>query len=255
MPESTLALRFFSVPIYSLALAVGIALSIGVGIRRMALRPGTVVDTCLGAFAGGVVGARIGHILLNWSYFADNLSDALRPGAGGLDWHGALIGGLIGLALVARWRKLALRDLLDALAPALPLLAFAGWLGCWAAVCGYGAEVDTLARYPAFAAETRDVYGIVAPRYNTQVFGMALALILLIFSIILVRRGWLSDRRFWLLLALLSAGMFVIGFFRGDYAPVVAGLRAHQVLDAIFFLWGVAQFVRGRTVARHPPKV
>ena len=251
MPESTLAFRFFTVPIYSLALALGIAVGIGIGVRRMPMRLGAVTDSCLGAVAGGIVGARIGHVLLNWTYFAANLSEALRPSAGGLDWHGALVGGLIGLALVGRWRRLALRDLLDALAPALPLLAFAAWLGCWAAVCGYGVEVDTLARYPAFAvAETRDVYGIVAPRYNTQVFGMALALALLILSVVLVRRGWLKYRRFWLLLALLSAGMFAIGFLRGDASPLVAGIRADQWLDAIFFLWGVLVVILSRQVAR-----
>lgn len=257
MPEPTLVFRFFTVPIYSLALTVGIALSIGIGIRRAALRRGAVVDLCLSAFAGGIVGARLGHVLLNWAYFADNLSEALRPSAGGLDWHGALLGGLIGLSLVARWRKLALRDLLDALAPALPLLAFAGWLGCWAAVCGYGAEVDTLAHYPAFAvAETRDVYGIVAPRYNTQVFGMTLAFALLLLSALLTQRGWLKYHRFWLLLALLSAGMFAIGFFRGDYAPVVAGIRADQVLDIGMLLWSIGALILNRWgEPRQPPKV
>lgn len=247
MPKSTLALPFVTVPIYSLALALGIALGVGIGIRRMAQRPGAVVDACLGALAGGIVGARIGHVLLNWSYFADNLSEALRPGAGGVDWHGALLGGLIGLALVARWHRLSLRDLLDALAPTLPLLALAGWLGCWAAVCGYGAEVDTLARYPALAAETRDVYGIVAPRYSTQVFGMALALGLFALSAVLIRRGWLKYRRFWLLLALLSAGMVGIGFLRGDSAPVIAGLRADQWLDGgtlVISFWFLARTKR-----------
>lgn len=240
MPDSTIAFRFFSVPIYSLALTVGIILSIGIGIRRSRLRVGTVIDLSLGAGVGSVIGARIAHVLLNWPYFADNLNEALHPSAGGLDWHGAVIGGLIGLALVAAVRRLKLRDLLDTLSPALPLLALAGWFGCWAAVCGYGAEVSTLAYYPAFAvAETRDVYGIVAPCYNTQLFGMALAFVVLIVSFALIRLGWLKYRRFWGLLALLSAGMFVIGFFRGDYALDIAGLRADQVLDVVFFLWGL----------------
>ena len=60
-----------------------------------------LIDAGLGACLGGVIGARIVHVLLNWAYFADNLSEALHPNAGGLDWHGAVIGGLIGLALVA----------------------------------------------------------------------------------------------------------------------------------------------------------
>src|SRR5579862_474100 len=98
MPDSTVAFRFFSVPIYSLALTVGIVLSLGIGIRRAALRVSIVIDLCLGACVGGVIGARIGHVLLNWVYFEGNLSEALHPSAGGLDWHGAVIGGLIGLA-------------------------------------------------------------------------------------------------------------------------------------------------------------
>jgi len=257
MPDPTIAFPFFTVPVYSLALVMGMALSIGVGLRRTRLRASLVIDICLAGCVGGVIGARIFHVLLNWSYFADNLNEALHPSAGGLDWHGALIGGLIGLALIAWVCKLELRALLDALSPALPLLAFAGWLGCWAAVCGYGAEVDTLAHYPAWAAaESRDVYGIVAPRYNTQIFGMALAIGLLAISVILIRRGWLNNRRLWFLLALLSAGMFGIGFFRGDYALEIAGLRADQVLDAIFFLWGIGLTLyrgRGEKPSLNPP--
>jgi len=231
----------FHVPAFSFALIVGIAVSLGVGLRR-AQRPGAVVDVCLAALALALVGARIVHVLLNWSYFADNLSEALRPSAGGLDWHGVVIGALIGLALAARWRRLSARDLLDQLTPALPLLALAGWIGCAAAVCGWGAEVDTLAHYSPFvASESRDVYGIIAPRYNTQVFGMVLALVLLIVSLVLIQRGWLRYRRFWLVLAFLSLGMFVIGFFRGDPVPMVAGLRADQVLDTGVFIWSIYQ--------------
>ncbi len=250
MPDPTIAFPFFTVPVYSLALTLGIALSIGLGLRRAALRPSVIIDAGLAACLGGVIGARIVHVLLNWSYFADAFSEALHPNAGGLDWHGAVIGGLIGLALVAWVGKVKLRDLLDALAPALPLLALAGWIGCWAAVCGYGAEVDTLAHYPAWAAaESRDVYGIIAPRYNTQIFGMALAIGLLVISVVLIRRGWLKNRRFWFLLALLSIGMFAIGFFRGDYAVMVAGLRADQMLDAGVFLGSLLLIFLGSRAA------
>lgn len=239
MPEPTIAFPFFRVPIFSLALTVGLALSIGIGLRRSGTRPAALIDACLGGMAGGLIGARAAHVLLNWTYFAENVDEALRLNAGGLDWHGAVIGGLVGLTLAARLQQLDTRALLDALAPALPVLAFAGWMGCWAAVCGYGAEVDTLAHYPAFAAaETRDVYGIIAPRYNTQIFGIALAAALLAVSVALARGGWLKGRRFWALLALLSAAMFGIGFLRGDYAVMVAGIRADQWIDVAFVLWG-----------------
>lgn len=238
MPDSTFTLFAFRIPIYSAALVCGGVLSLLVVLRRTVLRPTVILDACLAASVFALVGARLEHVLLNWEYFATNIDEALRPSAGGLGWHGALLGGLLGVALVGRWRGFSLSVLLDALAPALPLLAFAGWFGCWAAVCAYGAEVDTLAHYPVFAAaETRDVYGIVAPRYNTQVFGMALAVGLFLLSLLLVRLRWLAQRRFWLLLALLSVGMFVIGFFRGDASLIIVSLRWDQLLDITFFLW------------------
>lgn len=238
MPESTFTLFAVRIPIYSAALVFGILLSLCIALRRTALRPSILIDAALAASAVALVGARLEHVLLNWSYFAINLDEALRPSAGGLGWHGALLGGLLGVALIARWRGFSVRALLDVLAPVLALLAFAGWFGCWAAVCAYGAEVDTLAHYPAFAAaETRDVYGIVAPRYNTQVFGMALAAILFLLSLILTRLNRLLERPFWFVLALLSLGMFLIGFFRADVVPTLAALRADQWLDITFFLW------------------
>src|SRR5690606_31172444 len=100
---------------------------------------------------GAVVGARLAHVALQWDYFSAHTGEIIRLTAGGLDWHGALLGGLLGLALVARWRRLPLRLLLDALTPVLPLVALGGWIACWSAACGYGREVDTLANYPAYA--------------------------------------------------------------------------------------------------------
>jgi len=221
---------------YTVALALGIAVSAAFGLTRAGSlrRAGEVIDVLLAALAGGLALARLEHVLLNWNYFAYNVSEAFRLNAGGLDWHGAAGGGIIAGSLAARWRHVSARDLLDAMTPAAPLLGLAGWYGCWAANCAYGVEVDTLAHFPAWAvAESADIYGIAEPRYNTQIFGQWLAAVLLVFALILMWRGWLRGPRFWLVLALFSAGMFVIGFFRGDYAVIVRGLRLDQWLDAL----------------------
>lgn len=236
---SEINLFLFSIRTFTLLVALAALLCFLLAARQLQQRWQVTADVCLAALAGGLVGARVIHVLLQWSYFADNPGEAFRLNAGGLDWHGAVLGGLVGLGLVTRWRRLPFHHTLDALTPALPLLALASWVGCLAAFCGYGAEVATLAYYPAYAAsETPDVYGIVAPRYNTQWFGIALAVCLLLIVALLQwrrghRRGWLATRRFWLVLALLSLGMFAIGFFRGDPVPVIAGLRADQVLDLL----------------------
>lgn len=197
-------------------------------------------DVLLGGLVGAVVGARLLHVLLNADYFVDHRQEALQIAAGGLDWHGALFGGLIGLALLARLcaPAVGLRRLLPALAWALPLLTLGGWYGCLSAGCATGYEVDTLARYPAWVAvEYADVYGIVAPRLFTPGFGLALGLIGLVWVALLRRH----PQRFALTLAFISAGMFGISIFRADRMPLWFGLRADQVLDiftiTVSLLW------------------
>ncbi len=224
---------------YTLLLAIGVSLSAAISVYRLPGRPGRVLDACLGGLAGGAIGARVLHVLLNWAHFSTRPDQILQFSSGGLDWHGAVIGGLIGLYAVSRWRGLGLSRLLDALVIALPLLALTGWLGCWAAGCAYGAEVETLAYYPAIAVSIApDVYGIPAPRYNTQFFGVLVALGLLLLAAGLVWKKLATGWRFWLILGLLSLSMFVIGFFRADYAIMLAGLRADQWLDV--FMLGCA---------------
>jgi hypothetical protein len=77
------------------------------------------------------------------------------------------------------------------------------------------------------------VYGIVAPRWNTPLFGVALAVLVGLVMLACAWRGWARGRRVWLALALLSAGMFALGFVRGDSSPILLNLRADQILDLL----------------------
>ena len=236
---------------YTLLLALGISAGAALGAYRLRIQPGRVADVYLLALAGGIAGARVGHVALNWAHFASAPAEILRLNSGGLDWHGAVLGALISLSLGARWRGFSVVALLDSLVLALPLIALAGWLGCWAAGCAYGAEVDTLANHsPLVVSFMPDVYGIPAPRYHTQIFGATAALVLVLLAGLMVWRGWLVDGRFWLLLTLLSLLMFIIGFFRADYAVMMGGLRADQWLDlallavALSGAWGLRRAER-----------
>ncbi len=168
------------------------------------------------------------------------------------------------------------------LAFALPWIAAAAWVGCAAAGCAYGAEVRTLADYPpGVTAELRDVYGIAAPRWNTPLYGVVLAgmMVGVVGGMMWVgmrrtrhasslqsgahtgaplhgsrliaprtlhhaqtiddspaplrRTPHLAPRTFYVALAILAFGMFVIGYARGDTVVHVAGLRGDQALDAV----------------------
>lgn len=222
------------VPTYSLSLTLALALTL-VSAVRSHQRTATLIDVGLAALLIGLIGARLEYVLLAWGHFAAHPDEIARLDMGGLGWHGAVIGGYAGMAIMARWRGLDQRDVLRAFAWALPLLAAGAWIGCGAAGCAYGREVDTLANYPAWLVwEARDVYGILAPRYNTAGFGVLLSLIA---ALVGALSG--ADRRFWTMLALISAGMFGIGFIRADASPLIAALRADQLLDVLFFLAAV----------------
>jgi phosphatidylglycerol:prolipoprotein diacylglycerol transferase len=229
-----------------IGVAAGIAIALGAAaLRRERLFPW--LDTSIGAAIGGVVGARAFHVWLNWDYFSAHTDQITMLSTGGLDWHGAIFGGMIGLVITARLRRVPLRPLIDALALALPIGAAATWMACGAANCGYGLEVQTLADYPQWlVTESPDVYGITAPRLNLPPVGILLAAIVLLVVVVMTALRWLTGLRLWLALTLYALGMAVISFFRAEYVPMWFGRRADQVLDlavalvAILIFAGVA---------------
>ncbi len=285
----------WSIPTFRLTIGIAILLSLLVGLYRQQTR-GRLVDIYLGTIVLGIIGARLFHVALNWDYFTDNQAEMWVISAGGLDWHGAVLGGVLGSALMlwlqprlrmlltnqshlrnllARFplaaqrrglrsggvriedRETSFNHLLDSLAPALPLIGLGGWVGCLAAGCGYGREVDSLANYPHWVtSELVDVFGIVAPRFNTPYFGIALSLLasLLVLLSVLWRSRSASTsptgQRFWWLLALMSAGMFIIGFYRADHTFTFFSLRTDQILDVIMSLWSVIASIRLRSHKR-----
>lgn len=240
MPSFITQIGPVSLPTFTFVIALAVLAGAGAAIYRAGERRGAWADAYLLALALGVIGARAGHVLLNWEHFSNSTAEITQVSAGGLDWHGAVIGGLIGVALGARWRRLNSNQLLSSLMLAVPLITLSGWWGCLAANCGFGREVDTLANYPAWiVSEAPDVYGILAPRYNTQFFGLLLGVVALLIALILLWRGWLLYRRFWLLLAFISTGMFVVGFWRADFTLLLWGLRADQVLDLALLLFSL----------------
>lgn len=232
-----LTLRTFTVMV-ALAIAAGMVIAVR-ALHRQGVRPGAAADISLAALLGGVFGARALHVLLHWTYFQEHTAEITRLRAGGLDWHGAFAGALIGLALMGRLRGADIRALLGALALVIPAVGFMAWWGCGANLCAYGAEVATMADYPAALVwEAPDIYTLPAPRFRTQALGMGAMFVLGIGLWISQRRGWLAkypERRFWLSGMLAAAIMFALSFLRGDAddLAVWAGLRADQWLDAL----------------------
>lgn len=210
----------------------GAILLVGVWRRTGRLLP--TLDVIVAGFALGVVGARLGHVALHWSYFALHADEIARLGAGGLNWHGGLLGALLGATLAAGVRRVPLTLVLDEAAVAVPIMGAAMWLASAAANAAYGLEVRSLADFPAWlVVESPDVYGVVAPRLALSVAGVGWAGVVLAVVALVTAAGGLAGRRFWLALAAYALGMAVIDVFRADEVALIAGRRADHVLDLI----------------------
>ncbi len=233
MLSSQITIGIFTFTTYPFLLTLAIVLLVGWAVRRASVgQRRRTFDVALGGMIGGLCLARLQHVLLHWQYFQVHPNEMLNFRAGGLEWHGAVIGALFGVVLMAHWRKISLKPILDRATFGIPLLALAAWWGCEVALCAYGAEVATMADYlPGVTWEAMDSYGYFAPRFYTQQLGKIMSLLLLCLALWLMWYKRLSGKRLWLLLLLHSLSMFSIGFLRGDYALSLYGLRLDAWLD------------------------
>lgn len=241
MPSPFTTIGPLTTPTYTLLLAVGIGVAIALTVFARWLhgeRAGAVADTLIAGVIGGVFLARAFHVALHWDYFTLHREEIRFITAGGLDWHGAVIGALAGMAIMARLRRVDLGGLLHTLALVLPLVAFMAWWGCGANHCAYGAEVDNLSNYPAWLVwERHDIYNIIVPRYAVQPLGMMFSAGLLV--IVWLLRPYMKRARWPLVLALLAAGMFALGFLRGDQIMTWLGLRLDQWFDLLILVFSL----------------
>ena len=215
---------------YTVSLIVGVAVGVWVAYRLAKERfphPQIVLDAGFWALLGGLLGGRAGYVVANWAYYVDHLGKALNLREGGLNWHGAWIGGGIATTLwylaraargqgtdrppVPNWR-----DLLDVLAPGLALGCSFGWLGALLTGSAYGAEASGFVPPLSWlTADLPDIYGVDARRFLTQplMIGTCLAL----FGVLWAFRNRLPrGGAFALYLWGYALADFGIAFLRGD---------------------------------------
>jgi prolipoprotein diacylglyceryl transferase len=235
----------------ALALGAGLALT-WVAARRTDLPPADVLDVALVAVLVGVIGARAGYVTVNWDYYRSHTHEIAQVWQGGLVWHSGLAGGVIGAAAASAWRKLDLWAVLNALTPGLMAGVALGWIGCYLAGAAYGREAFPGDRWWFLAADLPDMYGLRNPRFATQLIGAAWAAVCFGMSNVECRmsngRFAASGIRFAVAMMFYSAGMFVLGFTRGDAAPMLGAWRLDQVIDAGIVAAGIVSILSSLVV-------
>jgi len=198
---------------------------------RIGQDPDKAWDLVFMAVVGGILGAKVYYILLNYPRLATDPA-ALIFARGGLVWYGGFILATAMVVWEIRRKKLPLRPMADAVAPGLAMAYGVGRIGCFLVGDDWGVPTDSWLGiafprgYPATTVSNIEAmgisvdpalvekYGQVLPVHPTQLYevGISTAIFLFLWKI---RRhkhgaGWL----FMLWLALAGMERFLVEFLR-----------------------------------------
>ena len=196
--------------------------------RRKGMGIDPILDVIPWAMIGGLVGARVFHILDFWEYYAANPGQIISLQLSGLAIYGGLVGGLVAVAGYAAWKKLSFWRLADVAAVGLPLGQAVGRVGCLINGCNYGVPTGlpwgVVWTNPGAMAPINDV-----ARHPAQAYEALLSLA--VFGLVwMLRKRFKTDGVLFLVyMVAYSLGRFPISFVREDTIALF-GLRQAQVV-------------------------
>lgn len=227
---------------YSYTILLGSGLLLGLALVAWQARhrpaPAHWLDGVVAGLLPALVAGRAGYVLAHRDYFWTHLDETWRLWQGGLSYHAALFGGVLGLLLWCRHRRCSLPDYADLLAPAGALWSAFGWSACWFEGCAYGQETYL----GPLAADLPDSLGVYAIRYQTQAAGIGVSLLALALFCYWQRK-LPPGGGFWLVAAVLSLGRALITLYRGDLQSLFGPVSVSTVVDTLLALVSLAGFL------------
>lgn len=205
-------------------------------------------DVTIAAVVGGLFGAKL--------YYAILIGDlsAIFSRAGFVFW-GGLMGGIISVALVVKWRKASFKKVSDAMAPGLAAAYAVGRTGCFAVGDDYGRPWDGPLAVafpngapPSTAANLVEQFGVsgvsdlppetVLSVHPTQLYETAMGLAM--FALLWKLRGH-NKQPGWLFgayCAIAGVERFVVEFFRSKDDRFFGALTMAQLIAIGFVVAG-----------------
>ena len=223
------------VPWYSLIIVTAIALGVylcGREEKRLGLPKDTAIDSALWAIPFGIIGARLYYVAFTWDQFSSNLIRILYVWEGGVAIYGALLGGLLGVWINARRKKIKLLTLLDMVAPSVILAQALGRWGNFFNMEAYGETVTNPAwQFFPFAVLIPGTEGgtwHLATFFYESAWDIVSFILLMVYRKKMTRRG---DVFLWYIL-LYGAGRAVVEGLRLDSLVWLNGaIRVSQWLS------------------------
>ena len=236
------------------------------GMRRIGEDPDKAWDLVFMGVIGGIAGAKLYYILLNYERLTTD-PGALILSRGGLVWYG---GFLLATALVVweiRRQKMPLPKMADIIAPALALAYAVGRMGCFLVGDDWGRPTDSWLgiAFPrgtpatsvinierlgiAVDPELIEKYGQIVPVHPTQLYEVGLSTLIFFFLWKIRGDARASGWIFMLWLVLAGAERFAVEFLRAKDDRFFGVLTLAQVISLAIVAAGVIGMTR---VSREP---
>ncbi|MEG1754771.1 MAG: prolipoprotein diacylglyceryl transferase [Clostridia bacterium] len=195
-----------------------------------------VLTAALWAIILGFLGAKILFWIVEIDQIIASPHYMLETLRTGFVFYGSLIGGVLGLLIYSRLKKLPFFAFFDLLCPSLVLAQAFGRIGCFFAGCCYGSPSD------AWCAVTYPI-GSAAPSgiglLPTQLFESAFLFMLTVVLVqIMKRKKTFGTVTGWYLL-LYGVWRFIIEFFRSDDRGAIGALSTSQFIGIFIIFAGI----------------
>jgi phosphatidylglycerol:prolipoprotein diacylglycerol transferase len=216
-----------------IGIVVGLALTLPLA-RRLGIPDEITYTAAIWAVIFGFVGARLTHVIDNWSVYSQHPAEILAVQRGGLGWYGALIGGTLGVAIYARLKKFPLGRFADAVAPGVILGLSFGRIGC--TLNGDSPGTPTSLPWGLEYTNPNSFAPLFEPTHPAAVYEILWNMVILVVLWRLWRRLSPDGSLFLVSLVMYSVGRFAISWFRAE--DHVLGLlhQSHIISLAIFII-------------------
>jgi prolipoprotein diacylglyceryl transferase len=243
---------------YGLLLASGVLLAAKIAETRWVRRgygAKDFADVAIWVVVGGVVGARVYHVISDYQLFTDDWGKVFKIWEGGLSIWGVIAGGALAVIIVTRVRHLDTLALMDCIAPGLLAAQALGRYGNWFNQELFGGPTDLPWGLEISPANRPAGYLHVETFHPTFLYESLYCLFVLAVLLAVERRWRLrKGQAFALYLPLYTFGRFFFENLRVDPANDILGMRVNAWMSILVFLFGVGWFVwLGRHGREYPP--
>jgi len=185
-----------------------------------------------------IIGARIYHVLDYWKYYSQNPISILYIKSGGIGILGALFGGLLGLYVFTKMKKISFLSALDLTMPSLILAQAIGRIGDYVNQEGFGPP--TLMPWGVYIDPSRRPlqYLDYSRFHPTFFYESVVDLVIFAVLIYLSKKTKIQGRIFALYLIFYSISRFFIEFLRMD-TWTIGTVKIAQVLAILAFVFGL----------------